>query len=187
MIKHLRAVIALAKAHAGHEDECEARVALASALAERGDIAGREEAERHLQITRDLALEHQLESMHMAALTGQAGLLARKGQTQGALNRCLEIARAAVAAKDLPRYVGAVALMSEVYQQNGDYPSAYRALAEAESELRTKIGEKAKELVRPHLLALSEKMGRNKFLEMADNVNKAQLARRRLLSTTRSL
>jgi tetratricopeptide (TPR) repeat protein len=178
MIKHLRAVIALARGAAAPEDECEARVAVAAALAERGDLAGREEAERHVQVALDTAIEHSLDSMHMAALTAQAGLMARKGQTQGALDRCLEIARAAVAHKDLPRYVGAVALMSEVYQQQGDYPSAYRALAEADAVLREQVGETAREMVRPHLLALSQKMGRNKFLEMADNVNKAQLARR---------
>jgi hypothetical protein len=74
-------------------------------LVQRGDPVGRDEAEKHLQITRDQALDHHLDSMHLAALVGQAGVLAQKGQTQAALDRCLEIAKVAVSKQDLTGYV----------------------------------------------------------------------------------
>ena len=83
---------------------------------------------------------------------------------------------AAVEKGDLPRYVAASALMSEIYRQNGDLPSAYRALAEVEHALVAQLGEKARELVRPHILALADSIGRNKFMDMVDNIHRAQHA-----------
>jgi hypothetical protein len=111
--------------------------------------------------------------MHMAALVGQAGLMARRGQTQGALDRCLEVARAAVAHGDVPRYVAAAALMSSVYERNGDFASAYRALAEANVGLKEKLGPEVQSLIRPHVQALAERMGRERFVEMVESVQHA--------------
>lgn len=173
----LRRVVELAKQLGSPEDECEARVALAGVLVERGDLAGREEAERHLQIARDRAIEEGLDGMHMAALVGQAALMARRGQTQGALDRCLEVARSAVERKDVPRYVAAAAMMASIYERNGDFASAYRALAEANAGLKEKLGPEVQALVRPHVQALAERMGRERFLEMVDSVQRASLAR----------
>ena len=174
---HLREVLALAKAQGAVQEEVEARLGLAGALVERGDLAGREEAERHLQIARDASLEAGLDSLHMAALVGQAGLMAKKGQTQGALDRCLEIAQAAVVKQDLPRYLAAVALMAEIYKQNGDFKSAYRALAESDRSLVERFGEGARDLLRPHLFALADEMGRERFVAMVEDIRRAEAAR----------
>jgi tetratricopeptide (TPR) repeat protein len=173
----LREVVAIAQRFASIEDELEARVALAGALVQRGDAIGREEAERHLQVVRDLALEHRLDSMHMSALIGQAGLLAQSGQTQGALARCIEIANAAVKLGDLPRYAAAVALMSQIYEQRGDLASAYRTFAEARASLRDQLGDAARDVLRSHITAFADRIGHPKFAEIAEAVNKAAHAR----------
>ena len=173
----LRDAVSIAKRVGGLEDELEVRIALAGALVQRDDQAGREEAERHLQIARDQAIEHDLDSMHMAALLGQVGLLAQKGQTQGALDRCVEIAQAAVSKRDLPRYGSAVALMSGIYEQRGDLASAYRTFAEAHATLKESAGDLATDLFRPHLAAFSERIGPETFREIAEKVNKAAHAR----------
>jgi hypothetical protein len=173
----LREVVELAKAAGSVEDELESRIALAGALVERSDPAGREEAEKHLQITRDKAQEQGFESLHMAALVGQAGVLAKRGKTQAALDRCIEIANAAVAKHDLPRYAGAVALMSQIYEQKGDLASAYRTFAEANAALREQIGDAAKDVIRPHLAAFADRIGRDKFQEIAERVTRAANAK----------
>lgn len=172
----LREVVALAKRLEAAEDEVEARIALAGALVERGDAVGREEAERHLQVSRDLALDGGLDALHTAALIGQAGLLAKKGNTQAALDRCLEIAQVAVSKQDLERYTAAVTLMSQIYEQRGDVASAYRTLAEAHATLRDTIGDQATALFRPHLRALADRLGPELFRKVADQVNKAAAA-----------
>jgi tetratricopeptide (TPR) repeat protein len=173
----LREVVAIAQRFRSIEDELEARVALAGALVERGDPIGREEAERHLQVVRDQALEHGLDAVHMSALIGQAGLLAQRGQTQGALARCIEIANAAVKIGDLARYAAAVALMSQIYEQRGDLASAYRTFAEARASLRDQLGDAAREVLRPHITAFADRIGPTKFGEIAEAVNKAAHAR----------
>lgn len=173
----LRDAVVIAKAVGSLEDELESRIALAGALVQRGDPVGRDEAEKHLQITRDQALDHGLDSMHMAALVGQAGVLAQKGQTQAALDRCLEIANVAVSKQDLTRYVAAVSLMSSIYEQKGDFASAYRTFAEAHASLREKLGDRAKDLIRPPMSAFAARIGHEKFSEIAEAVTKAAHAR----------
>ncbi len=173
----LREVVELARTAGSLADELESRIALAGALVERGDPVGHDEAEKHLQITRDKAQEHGLESLHMAALMGQAGVLAKQGKTQAALDRCIEIANAAVAKQDLARYAAAVALMSQIYEQKGDLASAYRTFAEANAALREEIGPTAKDVIRPHLAAFADRIGRDKFQEIAERVTRAANAR----------
>lgn len=172
----LREIVAIAKRAGSVEDELEMRIALAGSLIDRGDLIGREEAEKHLQITRDSALEHELDTLHMAALMGQAGVFAKKGQTQAALDRCIEIANSAVAKQDLPRYGAAVALMSQIYEQKGDLASAYRTFAEANAGLRELLGEHSKDVIRPHLTAFADRIGRDKFREIAQQVGRAAAA-----------
>jgi len=173
----LRDAVVIAKRLGALEDELESRIALAGALVQRGDPVGRDEAEKHLQITRDQALDHGLDSMHMAALVGQAGLMAQKGQTQAALDRCLEIANVAVSKQDLTRYLAAVSLMSSIYEQKGDLASAYRTFAEAHASLREKLGDQAKDLIRPPMSAFAARIGHEKFAEIAEAVNAAARAR----------
>jgi len=172
----LREIVAIAKRTGSVEDELEMRIALAGTLTERDDLISREEAERHLQITRDSAQEHGLDSLHMAALIGQAGVFAKKGQTHAALDRCIEIANSAVAKQDLPRYGAAVALMSQIYEQKGDLASAYRTFADANARLRETLGDVSKEVIRPHLAAFADRIGREKFQEIAELVNRAARA-----------
>jgi hypothetical protein len=174
----LREAVAIVKPLDAPEDEAEARIALAGALVQRGDAAGLEEAERHLQIARDRTLEADLASLHLAALIGQAGLLARKGNTKGALDRCIEIAQVAASKQDLTQYALAVALMSQIYEQRGDVASAYRTYAEAHAALRDTLGDRASDLFRPHLRALAERIGIERFREIADQVNRAAHARK---------
>ncbi len=169
----LREIVAIAKRTGSVEDELEMRIALAGTLTERDDLISREEAERHLQITRDSAQEHGLDSLHMAALIGQAGVFAKKGQTHAALDRCIEIANSAVAKQDLPRYGAAVALMSQIYEQKGDLASAYRTFADANARLRETLGDVSKEVIRPHLAAFADRIGREKFQEIAEQVTRA--------------
>ena len=169
----LREAVGIAKRFDALEDELEMRIALAGALVQRDDQVGRDEAERHLQITRDKALEHELDSLYLAALMGQAGVLAQNGKTQGAL----DIAKVAVSKQDLPRYVAAVALMSGIYERKGDLASAYRTFAEAHAMLREKLGDQARDLIRPPMSAFADRIGPEKFAEIAETVNKAAHAR----------
>jgi hypothetical protein len=169
----LRQAVVIAKRVGGLEDELESRIALAGVLVTRGDPTAFDEAERHLQIVRDQAIEHGLDSMHIAALVGQAGLLAKTGKTRAAMDRCIEIANSAVAKRDLPRYTAAVALMSQLYEQKGDLASAYRTFAEANAVLRSQLGDGATDFIRPHVAAFADRIGSEKFAEIADRVNKA--------------
>jgi len=173
----LRNAVVIAKSVGALEDELDVRVALAGALVQRGDPVAWDEAEKHLQITRDAALEHNLDSQHTAALVGQAGLMAQKGQTQAALDRCIEIAEVAASKKDLTRYVAAVSLMSGIYERKGDLASAYRTFAEAHAALKEQLGTGATDLFRPPLAAFRARIGQDKFAEIAEAVNKAAHAR----------
>jgi hypothetical protein len=173
----MRETVALAKRLEAFDDEIEARLGLAGVLGERGDPIGLDEAEKHLQIARDRALERGLDSLYMASLVAQAGLLARKGQTRAALDRCIEIAQVAMTKQDLPRYGAAVALMAQIYEQKGDLASAYRTYAEAHASLRETLGDRAKEVIVPHMNAFADRIGRSKFAEIAQRVNDASHAR----------
>lgn len=176
-IQALRKIVAIAKELDAAEDEIEARIALAGALVERGDPVGLEEAQKLLQVSRDRALEANLDSLYTAALIGQAGVLAKRGKTKAALDRCIEIAQRAAETQDLTRYALAVALMSNIYEQLGDLASAYRSFAEAHASLREKIGDAARDVIVPHIQAFAARIGAEKFREVAENVTKAAHAR----------
>lgn len=173
----MREVVTIAKNYNANEDEIEMRLGLAGALGEKGDPVNLDEAEKHLQIARDRALEAGLDSLYAAALVAQAGLMNRKGQTQAALDRCIEVAEVAVSMQDLPKYGVAVGLMSQIYEQKGDLASAYRTFAEANATLRDVIGDRAKEVIVPYMAAFADRIGRDKFAEIAEQVNKAAHAR----------
>jgi ATP/maltotriose-dependent transcriptional regulator MalT len=173
----MREVVTLAKSYDASEDEIEARLGLAGALGEKGDPINLDEAEKHLQIARDRALEVGLDTWYATALVAQAGLLARKGQTRAALDRCIEVAELAVARQDLPKYGVAIGLMSQIYEQKGDLASAYRTFAEANISLRQAIGESAKDVILPYMSAFADRIGKAKFAEIAEHVNKAAHAR----------
>ena len=173
----MREVVTIAKSYDANEDEIEMRLGLAGALGEKGDSVNLDEAEKHLQIARDRALEAGLDSLYATALIAQAGLMNRKGQTRAALDRCIEVAQLAVSKQDLPKYGVAVGLMSQIYEQKGDLASAYRTFAEANASLRDVIGERAKDVIVPYMAAFADRIGRDKFAEIAEQVNKAAHAR----------
>jgi tetratricopeptide (TPR) repeat protein len=172
----LRQAVVIAKRAGGLEDELESRIALAGALVTRGDPTALDEAERYLQIARDESAQAGLESIRAAALVGQAGLLAKLGKTHAAMARCVELAELAATQRDLPRYAAAVALMSQLYEQKGDLASAYRTFAEANAELRNMLGDGATDVIRPHVAAFADRIGFEKFAEIAERVNKASHA-----------
>ena len=171
---HLRPVVRIAHDHGSPADEIEGRLARAAALAGRGDQAGAEEAERVIQVARDRALEHDLQDLHVGALIAQAGLMSMRGKTQGALDRCLEIARIGEKGGDLRRYVAAVGLMSQIYQNHGDFPSAYRTIAESYHALRSVQGDTVKPLFTPLLETLRDRIGADRFTALVDDVNRAR-------------
>lgn len=182
----LREVVKIAQEHKSPADEIEARIARAAALTGRGDPAGAEEADRVVQIARDRALEHGLTDLHVAALIAQAGLMSQRGKTAGALDRCIEIARSAAAGGDLGRYVAAVGLMSQIYQNHGDFPSAYRTIAESYHSLREVQGEQCKPMFAPLLETLRDRMGNERFAKMIDDVGRARRLADELTSSTRA-
>ncbi len=169
----MREVVTIARSYNAAEDEIEMRLGLAAALGERGEQVNLDEAEKHLQIARDLALEGGFDSLYTTALVAQAGLMNRKGQTRAALDRCIEVAQLAVSRQDLPKYGVAVGLMSQIYEQKGDLASAYRTFAEANASLRDVIGERAKEVIVPYMEAFADRIGHDKFAAIAQQVNKA--------------
>ena len=180
----LREVVKLAADHGSPADEIEARIARASALAARGDQAGAEEADRVIQIACDRALEHGLTDLHVAALIGQAGLMSQRGKTAGALDRCIEIARIGADGGNLGRYVSAVGLMSQIYQNHGDFPSAYRTIAESYHALRAVQGDQVKPMFERLLEPLRDRMGRDRFAKMIDDVSRARRLADELTSTS---
>ena len=167
----LRGALKIAVAQGSPEDEVEMRLALAGVLVERGDAIGLEEATRHVQAARE---KHPSDELNVAALIGQAGVLARRGKIGNAIDRCLEIARLGAAQGDAPRLVAAVGLMAELYGQTGDYASAYRTIAEAYQGLRDATGNDVEPLFRPHLAALRDRMGGDHFDRMIEDVRKAR-------------
>lgn len=181
--KELREVVRAAQDHGSPADEIEARLARAAALSGRGDRAGMEEAEVVVQIARDRALEHGLPDLHVAALIAQAGLMSQRGKTAGALDRCIEIARSGAAEGNLGRYIAAVGLMATIYQNHGDFPSAYRTIAESYHALREVQGETVKPMFTPLLETLRDRMGNERFAKMIDDVSRARRLADELTST----
>ncbi len=198
----LRAALKIAVACASPEDEVEMRLALAGVLVERGDTIGLEEATRHVQAARERAgsasrdgtrtegvgrpESETMDQLQVAALIGQAGVLARRGKVVSAIDRCLEIARLGAARGDAPRLVAAVGLMAELYGQTGDYASAYRTIAEAYQGLRDATGNDVEPLFRPHLAALRDRMGGDRFDRMIEDVRKARTLADNLTTESRS-
>ena len=170
---HLRALVALARAHASPADEIEARVTLASVLAAAGEPIGLEEAARTVQIARDRALEHGLTALHRATLLAQAGVLAAHGKTAGALDRTLELARAAQRDGDVAGYVAAVGVMAELYARAGDHVSAFRTIVEANAALGAALGTNVGPLFREHLARLRERVGAERLDRIAADVDRA--------------
>ena len=170
---HLRALVALARDLGAYEDEVEARIALASALVASGDPVALEEAARTSQIARDRALEHGLVGLQRATILAQAGVLASHGKTAGALDRVLELARAAQAEGDVPGYVGAVGVMAELYARTGDHVSAFRTIVEANRALSEALGTDTSPLFREHLARLRDRVGAGRLDRIAADVERA--------------
>jgi tetratricopeptide (TPR) repeat protein len=172
-IKSLRAVLQIARDAASPADEVEARIALASALAATDEPISAEEAAKHVQVARDRALEHELPELHHAALIAQAGILSHAGKTAGALERVLELARAAAEKHDVHQYVAAVGIMAELYARTGDHVSAFRTIAESHRALADATGSDTAHLFRPLLARLRDRIGADRLDAIARDVDHA--------------
>ena len=172
-VKSLRAAVQLAKDAGSPRDEVEARLALASALVATDSLIAFDEALRTVQLARDRTLEHQLDDLHQAALVAQAGVLSAAGKTAGAIDRVLELARIAVAKQDVPQYVGAVAIMAELYAKTGDHVSAFRTIAESHAALSAATSTDTTALFRPLLQRLRERVGAERLDRIAREVETA--------------
>ena len=170
---HFRALVAIAQRAASPADEIEARLALASVLADRDDPVTREEARVAVERSLDLAAEHELTELHNAALIAKAGVLAAAGHTAAALDRVLELARASVASQDLNQYVASVGIMSELYARAGDHVSAFRVIAESRLALARATGSDATPLFRPLLARLRDRIGETRLAKIAADVEQA--------------
>jgi len=176
-VLHLRALVAIARAHASPADEIEARIALASALVATGDSIALEEATRTIQIARDRALEQDLRALHRATILAQAGVLSHTGKTAGALDRALELARTAQAEGDVSGYVAVVGVMAELYARTGDHVSAFRTIVESHAALSAALGSDTTALFRAHLGRLRDRVGPLRLERIAADVARAnQLA-----------
>jgi hypothetical protein len=171
--RSLRAAVAIARDLASHADEVESRIALASTLVAAGTSVALEEATRTIQIARDRALEHGLDQLHQATLLAQAGVLAHGGKTAGAIDRVLELARAAVAAHDVAQYVAAVGVMAELYARTNDHVSAFRTIAEAHAALSAATRTDTTSLFRPLLERLRDRIGPDRLAKIAADVDTA--------------
>lgn len=169
----LRAVVKLAAEVRSPADEVEARIALAGVLIDGGDPIGAEEAVRVVQIARDRALEHGLADLHHAALIAQAGVLASGGKTAGAIDRVLELARAAAADNNAPQFVAAVGIMAELYTRSGDHASAFRTIAESNHALSAATGTDTTPLFRGHLARLRDTVGEDRLARIVADVDRA--------------
>ena len=172
-IRSLRTVVAIARDVGSPADEVEARIAVASALVATADPIALEEATRHVQIARDRSLEHELVELHHAALIAQAAVLSHAGKTAGAIDRALELARAAAANQDIRQYVAAVGIMAELYARTGDHVSAFRTIVEAHTALSTATGGDTTELFRPLLGRLRDRVGPARLSKIAADVDQA--------------
>jgi len=172
-VRALRPIVTLARDAGSPADEVEARIALASTLVAGGDPIGLEEATRHVQIARDRALEHGLVELHQAALIAQAGVLSQAGKTAGAIDRVLELARAAVAKHDVAQYVAAVGVMAELYARSGDHVSAFRTIVESHRALADATQTDTTSLFRPLLARLRDRVGEDRLAKIAADVDTA--------------
>ena len=169
----LRTLVKLAAAAKSPADEVEARLALAGVLIDAGDPIGAEEAARVVQIARDRALEHGLTELHQASLIAQAGVLATAGKTAGALDRVLELARAAAAENNPQQFIAAVGIMAELYSRSGDHASAFRTIAESNHALSAATKTDTAPLFRPHLARLRDLVGEVRFAKIVADVDRA--------------
>lgn len=172
-VKSLRAVLELARSLDAAADEVEARIALASLLLATDDVAGHEEASHHVQRAGDRARDAGLPALHQAAQLAQAGVFASRGKTAAAIDRVLELARAASASGDQAAFVASVGVMAELYARAGDAVSAFRTIAEASHALATTTGRDVTPLFTPHLAALRERIGADRLRQIAADVNAA--------------
>jgi len=172
-VKSLRAAVQLARDAGSPRDEVETRLALASALVATDSLIALDEALRTVQVARDRTLEHQLDDLHQATLVAQAGVLSAAGKTAGAIDRVLELARLAVAKQDVPQYVGAVAIMAELYAKTGDHVSAFRTIAESHAALAAATNSDTTSLFRPLLERLRERVGGERLDRIAREVETA--------------
>ncbi|HTR53896.1 MAG TPA: hypothetical protein VMJ10_24545 [Kofleriaceae bacterium] len=169
----LRAVVAIARDAASPADEIEARIALAAALAARGDAIASEDAAHQVAAARQRAKEHGLAELEHAALLAEAALLADARKTAPAIDRVLELARAAAAKQDAAQYVAAVGIMAELYARSGDHVSAFRTIAESHHALSRATGSDTTPLFRPLLARLRDRIGEAKLTEIAAAVEHA--------------
>ena len=172
-VKSLRAVLELARSVDSAADEVEARIALASLLVADDDLASYEEARHHVQRAGERAREAGLPELQQAAQLAQAGVLASRGKTAAAIDRVLELARAASAAGDQAAFVASVGVMAELYARAGDAVSAFRTIAEASRALATATGRDTAPLFTPHLAALRDRIGADRLRQIAADVNAA--------------
>ena len=172
-VKSLRAAVQLARDAGSPRDEVETRLALASALVATDSLIALDEALRTVQVARDRTLEHQLDDLHQATLVAQAGVLSAAGKTAGAIDRVLELARLAVVKQDVPQYVGAVAIMAELYAKTGDHVSAFRTIAESHAALAAATNSDTTPLFRPLLERLRERVGAERLDRIAREVETA--------------
>ena len=171
--RDLRACVAIARALDSAADEVESRIALASALVATGEPIALEEAAGAAQHALDRARDAELPELHQAALLAQAGVLANTGKTAGAIDRVLELARAAVARHDVAQYVAAVGVMAELYARSGDQVSAFRTIVEANHALAQATGSDANDLFRPLLARLRDRIGEDRLGRIARDVAEA--------------
>jgi hypothetical protein len=169
-VRALKGIVKLAVDAGSPADEIEARLALAGAL-----LAGNhgDEAAHHVKVARERAVEHALPALEAAATLAQAGILSHRGKTAAALDRVLEIARAAAAKQDLPQYVAAVGIMAELYANARDYVSAFRTITESHHALAQATGQDTTALFRPLLARLKDRIGEERLAKLAADVERA--------------
>ena len=112
-------------------------------------------------------------------MIAQAGVLASAGKTASAIDRVLELARSAVARRDIAQYVAAVGIMAELYSRSGDHVSAFRTIVEAHRALADATAgvagssEAAAERFRPLLARLRDRIGADRLTKIAADVEHA--------------
>jgi hypothetical protein len=172
-LRALRAALAIARDAGSPSDEIETRLALAAALAAREDHISAEEARHHVEAARERAREHGLVELGQAALLAEAGVLAQASRTAPAIDRVLELARAAAAQHDLAQYVAAVGIMAELYARAGDHVSAFRTIAESHHALTQATGSDTTAMFRPLLARLRDRIGEGRLEQIAGDVDQA--------------
>ena len=74
--------------------------------------------------------------------------------------------------------------MSQIYQNHGDFPSAYRTVAESYHALRQVQGDSVKPMFERLLEPLRDRMGRDRFNKMIEDVSRARRLADELTSTS---